>query len=150
MWPCSGCVCAAGRGWRDCRKVCTWLRGGVSELVGVGSSSSSSRAWGGCAERVPRMPCDGGEGTRGRGTGCGRLRGSDGCSWGEDDGGREGSEDGGGCGGLGGSGAARLLGLDGCWGSAVWTAVKQEEKRMMGKDKTTWKLREETKSTAER
>lgn len=50
----------------------------MSALVGVGSSSSSSRACGGCAERVPKMPCDGGEGTRGRGTGWGRVSGSEG------------------------------------------------------------------------
>lgn len=69
------------------------------------------------------MPCDGGEGTRGRGTGWGRVSGSEGCSWGEEDGGREGSEDGGGCEILGGRGAARLLGLDGCWGRALWIAA---------------------------
>lgn len=54
------------------------MRGGVSELVGVGSSSSSSSAWGGCAERVPKMPCDVGEGTRCRGTGWVSVRGSEG------------------------------------------------------------------------
>lgn len=41
---CSGWFCVVSRGWSDCRNVCTWLRGGVSGLVGVGSSSSSSRA----------------------------------------------------------------------------------------------------------
>ena len=35
----------------------------------------------------------------------------------------EGREDGGACGGFGGSGAARLLGLDGCWGRALCIAV---------------------------
>lgn len=34
-----------------------------------------------------------------------------------------GSEDGGGCEVFAGSGAARLLGLDGCWGRALWSAA---------------------------
>lgn len=42
-----------------------------------------------------------------------------------------GSEDGGGCEVFGGSGAARLLGLDGCWGRALWSAAYK--KRGVGK-----------------
>lgn len=79
------------------------------------------------------MPCDGGEGTRGRGTGWERASGSEGCSCGEEVGGKVGSEGGGGCETLGGRGAARWLGLDGCCGRALWSAAKKTEQRMMGK-----------------
>lgn len=137
MW--SGCSCGGctlGRGWRDCNRVWTWLKGWISALLGSGSSSSSSRACGGCADRVPRMACDGDEGPRGWGMGWGWVSESEGWSWGDVGVGMGGRDDGGGCTGFRGSSAARLLGLGGCWGRALCIAVNhtttehEEDKRL--------------------
>lgn len=143
MWSgCSGCM--LGRGWRDCNRVWTWLKGWISELLGIGSSSSSSRACGGCADRVPRMACDGDEGTRGWGMGWGWVSESEGWSWGEADVGMGAREDGGGCVVFRGSGAARLLGLGGCWGRALCIAVnhttKEEEDKPLNNKSGTLHL----------
>lgn len=99
-------------------------------LVGGGSSSSSSSACGGCADSVPKMPCEGGEGMRGRDTtggARGRVSGREGCSGGGG-GGKEGGATGSTSAGLGGSGAARWLGLDGCWGRVLCIAGRKKTK----------------------
>lgn len=51
------------------------------------------------------------------------------------DGGREECEDGGGCEIFGGRGAARLLGLEGCWGRALWIAANTREREGQGQNK---------------